>query len=432
MTDLSGLQRFCGKLFLSILLGFVAGCGGGRWLMPTPNLYSGSDGKAFDDVPEVFRSNIIDVLYVTDRKSVVARDGSIRYGNGRSPSLAFGSCQVEIGKDVSWETLVRNTGSDKRSKLFRLSMTRITEQARLPETPLPLVKTDQGFVDDPAVVARQAAVVRQFQGELLKRLAKTPTKEAFVFIHGFNNSFETGAFVSAEFWHFIGRRGVPIAYSWPAGAGLNILGYAHDWESGEFTVYHLKQFIRAMAILPELKKIHIIAHSRGTHVVTSAIRELFIEARGAKVDAREVYKIGNLVLASPDLDLEVSLQRLVTERFFRGVERVTLYVASKDRALGVSNWLFGSRRRIGRMSLADLGPEIKLKSAGLPGSDIISARVNLDFTGHDYYRTNPAVSSDLILLLRDNRSPGAANGRPLRQLAPNYWTISDDYPHNTK
>ena len=30
MIDLSGLQRFCGKLFLSILLGFVAGCGGGR------------------------------------------------------------------------------------------------------------------------------------------------------------------------------------------------------------------------------------------------------------------------------------------------------------------------------------------------------------------------------------------------------------------
>ena len=94
MTDLSGLQRFCGKLFLSILLVFVGGCGGGRWLMPTPNLYSGSDGKAFDDVPEVFRSNIIDVLYVTDRKSVVA--GTAQFGTVTGVRLLWRSVPARL------------------------------------------------------------------------------------------------------------------------------------------------------------------------------------------------------------------------------------------------------------------------------------------------------------------------------------------------
>jgi len=84
------------------------------------------------------------------------------------------------------------------------------------------------------------------------------------------------------------------------------------------------------------------------------------------------------------------------------------------------------------MSLADLSPEMKKKLASLPRSNIISARVKLDFTGHDYYRSNSAVSSDLILLLRDNRAPGAVNGRPLTKGAGNYWQIDDDYPNNTK
>ena len=153
---------------------------------------------------------------------------------------------------------------------------------------------------------------------------------------------------------------------------------------------------------------------------------------GGNVDPREACKIGNVVLASPDLDLDVTIQRLSAERFFRGVERLTLYVTAKDRAIGFSNWLFGSRRRVGQMSLADLNPAMKQKVAELPRTNIISARVVLDFAGHDYYRSNPAVSSDLILLLRDNRAPGAANGRPLTEAAGNYWTISDKYPHNIK
>ena len=56
-------------------------------------------------------------------------------------------------------------------------------------------------------------------------------------------------------------------------------------------------------------------------------------------------------------------------------------------------------------------------------------QVKAEFVGHSYFYTSPAVSSDLILLLRDNRDPGSSNGRPLIQLGNNFWQIQDGYPY---
>ena len=47
---------------------------------------------------------------------------------------------------------------------------------------------------------------------------------------------------------------------------------------------------------------------------------------------------------------------------------------------------------------------------------------------HFYFYGHPAISSDLILLLRDNRGPGADNGRPLADEAGGLWRIDEDYP----
>ena len=40
---------------------------------------------------------------------------------------------------------------------------------------------------------------------------------------------------------------VPVAYSWPAGSKGLIRGYTYDHDSSEFTVYHLKQMLHALA-----------------------------------------------------------------------------------------------------------------------------------------------------------------------------------------
>ena len=52
------------------------------------------------------------------------------------------------------------------------------------------------------------------------------------------------------------------------------MGYNVDRESGEFAVHHLKQAIRLIADTPGVEKLHLLAHSRGTDVLVTALREL--------------------------------------------------------------------------------------------------------------------------------------------------------------
>src|SRR5207253_9395082 len=152
-----------------------------------------------------------------------------------------------------------------------------------------------------------------------------------------------------QLWHFLGRQGVPVAYSWPAGHGGLLRGYNYDRESSEFTVYHLKEMLRFLASCPEVQHINLIAHSRGTDVAASALRELHLEFSGGGKSTREELKLNTLILAAPDLDLDVVIQRLVTARVGRVPARFALYVCAKDEALGISNWLFSGMTRLGKI-----------------------------------------------------------------------------------
>lgn len=254
-----------------------------------------------------------------------------------------------------------------------------------------------------------------------------PAKDVYIYIHGYNNAFEDAVSVIAELWHFAGRRGVPIAYSWPAGRG-GLRGYFYDRESGEFTVYHLKEFLKIVANCEEVERIHLIAHSRGTDVTVTALRELYLELKD-KLRPREERKLANVILAAPDLDVEVISQRIVAEEFIKHLGRLTVYMSTTDVALGFSTWLFVSQKRIGRITVDDLPPVMKRRAHGSQKVALVDARVSSGFVGHSYFYSHPAVLSDLILILRDNLDPGAENGRPLEPLGPSYWGIEEDYPN---
>jgi hypothetical protein len=224
----------------------------------------------------------------------------------------------------------------------------------------------------------------------------------------------------------MGRVGVPIVYSWPAGSG-GLRGYFEDRESGEFTIYHLKEFLREVARCPEVERIHLIAHSRGTDVLTTALRELNLEDRGRGLKPQKELKLETLVLAAPDLDREVFSQRFVSEGLVNIARRVAIYYSAADSAVGMALWLFGSSQRLGAMSLADIEPESRRLLAGLPSFQTIYCSVSGFATSHAYVFDDPAAMSDLILLLRDRCDPGEENGRPLRASEPALWTLDNDY-----
>ena len=281
---------------------------------------------------------------MTDRAPELDEQGNPGYGHKRSFSMAFGSAEVKIG--AGWVQLAQASRQRTREEGLNLRLVKITESGRFPETPFPFTIVAGKVVEDERSQAQQGTE-RSFREALKRRLALTPRQEVLIYVHGYNEGFETAAFTLAEIWHFMGREGVALLYTWPAGCG-GLTGYAYDRESGGFTTFHLKQLLRALASFPEIDKVHLLAHSRGADVVVSAVRELVIETRAAGHDPRARYRIANLILAAPDLDIEVMTLRIIAERLGRAVGQVTIYTSKSDRAIALAEQLFGSVGRLGR------------------------------------------------------------------------------------
>jgi esterase/lipase superfamily enzyme len=420
-------MAFAGLVLGALVL--AAGCGG-PVLMPTPNLYALTPDNPFENVPADFRKNTVDVLYATDREaeSDIARNP--KYGYRRSLSLAFGMTTVRIGKDLPWDALVAASRSAARQTELPMSTDETRELGRFPPTPARTVELNGRTVDAPEVAEVRRAADDRLKALVAERLALTPKKEVYVFVHGTGGTFEESTYVLAGLWHFMGRCGVPVVYAWPSGGGSNYAsGYAYDRESSEFTVYHLKQFLSVLATCPGVEKVHILAHSRGADTVMAALRELNIQIRASGGNTRKALKLGCLVLAAADIDMDVVSQRIEAERLMRVPEQMVLYVSPNDFRLKMGDVLFGSKDRLGEVQPDEMSPAQVGSLRRLPEIQFIDASIagSWDWS-HAYFHHHPAVSSDLILLLRDNRRPGAQYGRPLAGEGGSLWRIDKDYP----
>ncbi len=416
-------------LLLSPLL--AAGCSVS--LMATPRIYATSDADPFASVPPSLRSPYAGVLYATDRAAEEGSPESDRkYGWARDRSFAFGECGVEFGLGMSWEDLVKDSRAGVRKNPILVSVDRVSEFGRLPETTYEFDKVGGVLQVTPTARESTEFAERVFLNMVEQRLAGAPRKDIFFFVHGYANTFQDGVFVAAQVWHFLGREGVPFAYSWPAGSGGILRGYTHDRESGEFSVFHLKQVLRLLSRARGLNKIHVIAHSRGTDVFMTALRELFLE-EGKKLKGDcFAGRLGVVVLAAPDIDFDVLTSRMVFEGLLLVPTRFVVYVSEGDRAIGISNWLFSSLKRLGRLQSADLPAETLERLRQFDQIEVIDARVHgFSSFGHNYFYAHPAVSSDLIRVLRDQKAAGTPE-RPLLRKENTFWILENDYPAPSK
>ena len=86
------LPRMPVALSLAVLVTLSA-CSGKE---PLPkSVYEGHDGISYEELPPALQSMNVDLMYVTDRAPETDEDGNLRYGIGRSQSLAFGSVVVK-------------------------------------------------------------------------------------------------------------------------------------------------------------------------------------------------------------------------------------------------------------------------------------------------------------------------------------------------
>ena len=434
------IANILGLVFLSMSV-LMTGCSGARLMMPTPNVHLDTARDFYADLSPELEDTEVSLFYITDRTPGQDEKGNLRYGHGRSNSLAFGKTVVDLGVDITWEELLEASRTQQRLKPVKLEVKEVTELLRGPNTPIPFSLVDGKIVEEAKLVAQRDAAAEMFRSTLVKQLKLTPHKDVFIYVHGYQNTFDEAAFSMAELWHFLGRIGVPIIYTWPAGYP-GIFGYTYDRESSEFTVYHLREVLGFISSFTEVDRIHLITHSRGTDVAVAAMRELTIAARAAGIDPLKKYKIHNLVLSAPDLDTQVMTQRIGGDRLAMSVNRFTVYSSPVDKAIGFASKLFESPRgRLGTLEMEDLDDTLKAaaQSSALDQRPGRIAVINFsgaadtensqrDRYGHSYFRDAPTVSSDIVLMLRDDLNPGTP-GRPLEPIGLRFWSIPPGYPN---
>jgi esterase/lipase superfamily enzyme len=197
--------------------------------------------------------------------------------------------------------------------------------------------------------------------------------------------------------------------------------------------------IRMVARTPGVERIHLIAHSRGTDTLATALAQLSAEAYMLRSSPDREFHIANVVLVAPDLDGDVAITKIFKvfsdpdlpfgEKAEPGALvppasglRVTLYVSPDDKALATASWLFGSIARLGRIDATAFSADQIEAIALLRAVDIIQVRGKTDFFGHFYFISDPQVSADIIAMLRYGLRPNEP-GRPLEQVAGSFWRV---------
>lgn len=245
-----------------------------------------------------------------------------------------------------------------------------------------------------------------FTSVLKEVVADSDRKAAFIFIHGYNVSFETAALRTAQIAVDLDLATVPAFYSWPSQGEL--AKYTVDEASVERTQQHLRTFLETFADESGAKEIFIIAHSMGTRAVTNVLSSLLKDRPELQSRFREV------ILAAPDIDRAVFLEELLP-KLSAAKQRVTLYSSSRDKALLASKKIHGEPRA--GTSGADL--------VVAPGLETIDAsRINTDFLGHSYFAETRALITDMTLLINKGMRAGE---RPLldtkKSVDLRYWVF---------
>lgn len=342
------------------------------------------------------------MFYVTDRNSQGASPQQTIYGIERSASMAFGA--LRPGGDSRGETMVAR------------------ELVRFPRTPV-LFSQKSGRIIPDALGSRAYQVQSaDFQSRIGAALRASGQRDVILYVHGVNNDFDQAARTTQVLWDASGRAGVPVTFSWPAGHS-GLFGYFKDRENGEFSVFHLKETLRLLAGVPGLRAIQVVAHSRGSDVASTALREMVIAARASGRNPRDVLKIDNLIMAAPDLDFGIVSQRLIAEQFGPAFRRISVYMNPQDGMLGLSQSLM-SGTRFGRLTIADMGPQEREIFARIRNVDFIDVENVVTRSRHGYFRQNPAVLADIGTLLRQSLPPDDPR-RYLRRQSGNFWLISN-------
>ncbi|WP_240910281.1 alpha/beta hydrolase [Desulfopila sp. IMCC35008] len=143
---------------------------------------------------------------------------------------------------------------------------------------------------------------------------------------------------------------------------------------------------------------------------------------------RQSLRLGNVILLSGDQSTSL-LANYILDGLLNTVNCLTIYSSEEDSVLGASNWIFG-RRRLGQMTTEYMKKSSMIVREALIQEKRIrvidaSKAVGVDSgKGHQYFRSSPWVSSDILMTLMYDLPP---EKRGLVRSDGPVWEFPKDY-----
>ncbi|TIQ90988.1 MAG: alpha/beta fold hydrolase [Mesorhizobium sp.] len=295
-------------------------------------------------------------IFVATTRKKATKDPRQVFDGDRSPTTSFASVEVTVPKihQVGAIERVRGSANSNPAKDF--------------------TATEVEFYGAPQFAKAVGADIAM-RGD-----------RALVFVHGFNNGFDDGIYRLTQIAHDTKYSGTPVLFSW-ASSGKTT-GYIYDKESANAARDDLEETLRMLA-RTKAKSIDIIAHSMGTWVTMEALRQLAITG-----DRDLSGKLGYVILASPDIDVDVFKKQMI--RYGKPDKPFAILLSGDDRALRLSSLISGDKPRVG-----DYGDAADLASYGVSVVDLSKTKGG-DRLNHAKFADNPF----LVQLLGDRlRAP---------------------------
>jgi esterase/lipase superfamily enzyme len=386
-------------------------------LMPAPDVFDQGEWDPFTDRNPIKDIPYGGILYATDREP--SQEEGQYYLDDRGHVLRLGVAQVTVGKeDMTWEEARRISLLKERPEDYPLKVTDVREVGILD-------RSINVLTDSPGDIDQRQLPGEQFAAKVNAKLAVSRVKDVFIYLHGYKVVFENPLLVASELWHFLGYEGVFIAFSWPSTPST--LAYFSDLETAALSSGNLRILIQYLAEKTNARRIHIIGYSAGTRMVAQALDQLALMYADPDCnDSAKKLRIGHVILTGSDLDLHLFGSYLV-DGVLDVVDDLTIYASAKDKALGITKWVFG-RERLGQLVSIDLSGAaatylqqnsklIIVNATDTPGADTGN--------GHAYFRQSPSTSSDILATLMFDLKPGErgleqANGGPIWAFPPDY------------
>lgn len=298
------------------------------------------------------------IFFGTNRTAEGGGERQINFGSQRSRRLSVGVAKIFTVRQQESGNAV-----DEVTDVTRLAITgvEVQEASRVIET-----------------------------GRQLRDGAKIFANQAFVYVPGYNVTFENAVRRAGQLAYDLDFDGPVFVFSWPSGSAIS--NYVSDTDEVDIAVDYLRQFLETIVAETNVGRIHFVAHSVGNLVLLRAIER--IAPRSSALHGA----IGEVIAAGPDVDRGLFAHMISAIRGKAANARFTLYVSQSDFALLVSRWMRARSR-------AGSGGESPLIAPGVDTIDITGAGTSLFGLNHDVYATSPIVIADMRRLLERGERP---------------------------